>query len=294
MRKHLLFTLPLLSLLLACSSEKSKEDHAKSKSTELAVIKSEVERETDSSAPILKWDISLTTKQKLYDAIASNEDLDVSLLSYLEEYEELENELNAELYNLRNYNSLNTLTSSETSKISSQALELKKQAQQNGFSIAQAEGMIYLHATTSGIKTNVIDKLNPPHSDFLELYCTEMDNKCCADGAIVIAETELAKRAWQWGELLEEVMGLAYKTIVSDEYEKYLSFIFMGIDNTPAFEWQSGKFKQSLFDAMIDTIEKYPESKAAAEFKTYTELLTAEGLKRTNKVEKFLNARFNQ
>jgi hypothetical protein len=288
MKKYFLITLSLLILLVSCTSEKSRE-----KSNKIAVTENKMEEKMDSSTPILKWELSSTIKNNLCAAIAENKDLDVALLAYLEAHDKIENELNAELYNLPFYNSLNTLSSSEPEKISVHALEFKKQASKNGFKIDQAEGMIYLRASASSIKADVMDKLSSPYSDFLELYCAEMDPKCCADGAIVITEAELAKRAWQWGELLEEVKDMAFENTVSNEYEKYLSFIFVGIDNTPAFDWQSRIFKQRLFVAMMDIIEKYPDSKVAKEFESYTALLTAEGLKRTNKVETFLNARFN-
>lgn len=118
----------------------------------------------------------------------------------------------------------------------------------------------------------------------------EIDSICCDDAAIIISDKKIVERAFLWGNLLEKTDDLEYKILVKTKFYSYLSLIYVGLDNTPSFDFTSGKFNKKLFDSMIEIIKEYPDSKAAKEFKAYTALLNLENYKLTDKVDEYLRS----
>lgn len=287
----------LLISLVSCHQSKSSPSGAENqriekKSLVEEVVQVESQFETELQLKTFDWSIPQLLKNQLMLDLDNNpNEVDKSIIRFLDKYGMAVNEFNEILFGLNNYDSLNTLAYAPDDEIYKNAYEFKDLAEENGFSIAMSEGMIYLTQNTDYIKSGLVELLDSISYEFIHLYCLEIEEVCCEDAGIVISDKELVQRTFYWGNLLERTQGLEYNNIVEYEFNSYLSLIYHGQDNTPSFDWQTKEYSRDRFDLMNEVIKTYPDSKAAIEFKVFSELLVSEGFRRTDKIDEFLENR---
>src|SRR5690554_4042964 len=286
----------LLISLVSCHQSKSSPSGAENqriekKSLVEEVVQVESQFETELQLKTFDWSIPQLLKNQLMLDLDNNpNEVDKSIIRFLDKYGMAVNEFNEILFGLNNYDSLNTLAYAPDDEIYKNAYEFKDLAEENGFSIAMSEGMIYLTKNTDFIKSSLVEVRDSISVEFVHLYCQEIEEVCCEDAGIIISDKELVNRAFYWGNFLEKAQHLEYRNIAESEFNSYLSLIYNGQENTPSFDWQTKEFSRSIFDLMIEIINTYPDSKAAIEFKEFTELLVSEGFKRTEKIDDYFVA----
>ena len=294
MRRHLFFLTVFSLIIFSCKNEKVKKLEFEKQETEVLENKKYYEQEIkeETQTKTFDWTKTKLLKEKVLSELKTNNEYDKIIINFLNDYGKIEEEFNDILFDLSSYDSLNTIAYSPNEIVYENALRFKEKVEYNGFSIAQSEGMIFIAKNTNYIKSNIIELLDSVSVDFINLYCKEIDSVCCDDAAIIISDQELIERAFNWGNLIKKVSDLEYNDIVVSEFNSYLSLIFQGQDNTPSFDWETGKFKQTLFDSMTDIIIKFPKSKAAKEFKEFTDLLVSENFENSEKVKEFITEKF--
>ncbi|MEJ2104885.1 MAG: hypothetical protein P8X47_09955, partial [Ignavibacteriaceae bacterium] len=254
--------------------------------TELDSTEKEIKTKSDLQNKTFDWAITQTLKQKLISELQQDSTkIDKDIMQFLDEYSKIVNDFNDILFDLSNYDSLNTLAYAPDDTIYAIAIDFKRKAEANGFNIAQSEGMIYMTKNTDYIKSDIIELLDSTSIEFLNLYCQEIDSICCDDASIIIPEKSLVNRAFLWGNLMDKAQKLEYKDVAESEFNKYISLIYLGQENTPSFDWTTKKFNKNLYDLMNEIREKYPSSRASKTFKEFTELLVQSDFKKTNKID---------
>jgi len=223
-----------------------------------------------------------------------NSHKDKIVVQFLKDYNKLTERFSESLYNLPNYDELNTLSYAPDGVIKQSAKDFQKKVIDCGLNITSSEGDTYIIENTDFIKDNCFKYLDDISLDFMNLYCNEIDTVCCDDASIVIPLDNMVLRAFEWGELAKKVAGTAYSNFTEDYYETYISLIFSGVDNTMAFDYETNKYDHNLFDLMIKTIDKHPTSKAAIDFKFFTDLLTQNNLQKTGVIEDYLKKRLKK
>jgi hypothetical protein len=293
MNKSLLIPITLLLIFEGCNNrgtQKQVTQTDRNESTE-KVVKSALSSEVLNA---FDWTKPLFLKEKLLTGIKEkNDPVDVVLMDFIVEYSKLAEEFENVLNELSCYDSLNTLAYSEDGKIFQSALDFERKVENSGFRIASAEGMIYITENTEFIKSQVMDLIDAMAQEFINLYCNEFDTISCSDAAIVIPENAIVSRIFRWGDLYDKASALKYARIAEAEFYRNLSLLYVGQDNTPAFDWETNRFNESSLNIMKGYIRQYPNSKAAREFETYIELLASEDYMRTEKVIQFLKEKFN-
>ena len=294
MKQCFILVITVFITLLSCKNQNRESQKFKTTiknialTTEVDTIQTKARVKTKQQDKIFDWTKTELIKEKLLSELQSPNNIDKAIMRFLDEYGKLESDSNDILFNLISYDSLNTLAYAPDGIVYEGALEFKKQAKNNGFNIAQSEGMIYLVKNTAFIKQGLIESIDAISIEFINLYCNEIDTISCEDAAIIISEKKLIERAFLWGNLLEKTYGLDYNDVVVSEFYSYLSLIYRGQDNTPSFDWTSGQFNSHLSEAMTETINNFPNSKAAKEFNEYLELLATESFKKTYKIDEYL------
>lgn len=213
---------------------------------------------------------------------------DKFICQFLEEYSEVQNEFNEELFELSNYDTLNSIAYSPSGNIYKEAIEFEKEVENNGFKIASSEGLIYFSKHSEFIKKDVFDKVDSLSIDFLNLYCLEIDRICCEDAMILITEKDLIKRAYDWGEMYEQSKLLKYKEICKNEFEFYLLLILEGQENTPSFTVESKKFHLNLLNEMKGNISRDSMSNSAIYFKKFITLLDSSDNLKSKEIDDFI------
>jgi hypothetical protein len=239
------------------------------------------------------WSKSKTLKQKmLNDLKLKNKSNDEIIVEFLKEYGKLEAEFNEILFARPDLDSLYALIDPQAGKVSPDAKKFKKEVEDGGFKLASSEGMIYIAQSSAFIKSATIDLLDPVSVEFLNLYCNEIDTVCCEDAGLSISTETLVNRILMWGNLMDKVKDLKYNEIVDSEFYANLQLLFLGLDNTPSFDFETGKFDMELLDKMNEIIKRYPNSKATNEFKVFIKVLVSENYKKTDKIFEFINKRY--
>jgi hypothetical protein len=279
-------------ILLSCKNRKNdSQSDSNIKSIEIEIDSVKIEKIIDSEPEIVTfdWSIHQDLKSTLISELQQDsKNIDKYIMKFLNDYSRVEKDFNHILFDLSNYDSLNTLAYAPDDIIYKNAIEFKNEVDANGFSIAQSEGMIYISKNSYFIKSDLKEFLDSTSMDFINLYCQEIDSICCEDAGIIISEELLVQRALLWGNLLEKAKDLEYKPVAESQFRTYLFLIYSGQDNTPSFDWTTGKFSKNLFELMKSIVSEYPNSKASKEFMEYIELLEQSDLKKTDEINEFI------
>lgn len=300
MINYLFILIAVFSVLISCKNE----------SKQLTRNDSQVAIQIDTSAisKIIKttrqnhqytmdsfdWDKAIILKSKLINDLEENIlSEDSVIVHFLSEYSLLEDDFNNILWNLKNYDSLNTLAYSDNNLIYKCAIDFKKKVEKSGFEIGYSEGSINIIKNTGFIKSDILSHVSPLTKEFINLYCEEIDSICCDDAAIIISQETLIERTFKWGELLDKSINFKFAKICESEYNSNLYLLFNGQDNTPAFDWTSKEFEKKSLENMQVFIGNHPDSRAANEFRIFITLLKSEGFKVTDKISQFLKDKFS-
>jgi hypothetical protein len=155
------------------------------------------------------WSKPKLLKEELILQLKENkESTDSKLIKFITDYQKIVGDFNDILNNLSIYDSLNTLAYSADGTVYQCAKEFEQKVNSNGLRIAFSEGMIYIAENTGFIKSQILDLIDPISTEFINLYCNEIDSVCCDDAAVIISEKTLVDRIYCWGELLDKVSEL--------------------------------------------------------------------------------------
>jgi hypothetical protein len=239
------------------------------------------------------WDSLTTLKNDLKKNISVNKySQDSLIVTFLDDYNKTVQHFNEILLNLSNYDSLNTLIWADENNALQCAIDFEKTVEDNGLKVAFSEGIIYISNNTNFIKKDIVNVLDPISREFINLYCSEYDTICCDDAAIIISKKTLINRILRWGNLLEKTPHLKYSIIASSKFSSNLNLLYFGQDNTPAFDWTTGKFDKESMKFMNEIIQSSPNSLAAKEFRLYLDLLQKEDFKWNENVKQFIDLKF--
>jgi len=298
MIQHTLLIAAILLTLISCQNNDDKMKSGNEQIITKSLITADsvqIKPKSDSKEydKYFDWDKVKKLKRKVLLELQqdSNED-DVTVMHFLDEYGDIVKKFNEILFGLNDYESLNTLAYSPDDTIHKNALNFRRTVESGGFSIAQSEGMIYIRESTDVIKSNIIELLDSTSTQCINLYCKEIDSVCCEDASIRLSDEDLVKRTFLWGNLLEKTQNLEYKNFVKTEFNKYLSLVYLGQDNTPSFDW-SGKYNKRLYASMKKIVKTYPNSTVTKEFKEFIKLLEQSDFKESDKIDKYLESILN-
>jgi|APTNR8051073442_1049403.scaffolds.fasta_scaffold23718_2 hypothetical protein len=283
-----LFSMALLSIFIfnACKNDKKKDI------SEVPIIDS-----ISSNSPYVfkefDWNAAHELKMELIMNLQLQKDsTDVLITDFIDKYFTLCEKFNDKLYTLPYYDSINTFAYGEEVLPIAQAFEQK--VNENGFELRSSEGMAYIGESGAFISQNITPFLDPLSQSFMNIYAHQLDNICCEDAGFAITDQELVQRVYVWGKLMDQVGESKYKNIVESSYYGNLDLLFTGLDNTPAFDYDTEKYRQELIDEMQKIIDKYPQSRAGIEFQKYLEILKTENYLFTEKVQTYLKDHIQQ
>lgn len=251
-----------------------------------------INNEKPPSLIALNWGDIHQEKELLIQTLRrSSKPDDQRILEFITGIQEIIQGMNESLYKDNNYNKLSSMLYSGGSSIDPDAAQFLETVEKNGFKITHSEGMPYLEENTTFIRSIVETNVhNPLVLQYLDLYLEGIDNPCCEDAGLIISYDDLIKRTYDWGEFLFDAQDSSLENIAVNKFGSHLYLIFKGIDNTPAFDYETGLYNSELLVKLEKQVVEYPFSLAAIEIKEYLKLLKTEGFERTNKIEDYVYA----
>ena len=291
MRK-IVITLSVLALIASSCGKQAAKEQTEVVNNEVAnneVITEQKSEEEQSVSVIpsiqVDWKKVHALKNSTIEELKKKEKSeDRIIMNFLNKYSKLPDEFERIFFSQDTNYQLSRAYLSAALSGNTRTLDFVNEFETNGFRFKQAEGDIYIDRNGDFIKSGILPLVNSISAEFINLYSNEIDNECCDDAAINISEEELVNRVYKWGELSKKVTELEYKKHVEDAFYSNLNLLFIGVDNTPAFDWETKKFNNDLIDLMNRIIEENPTSRAAIEFKQYIEILRSENFENTQKV----------
>jgi hypothetical protein len=155
----------------------------------------------------------------------------------------------------------------------------------NGFRLAQGEGMVFPVTDNAKLLAFFGPKVSPAMKDFLVQQTAEQQEQAWDDGGIIIALEKLADRAAFWEKFNQENPHFVLQE-QSKESERWTRLVIInGADNTPSFDYETQAVSAD-FRKVWDYIGKrYPGTVLSKKAGEIAELYAAEGGKRTKKIE---------
>jgi hypothetical protein len=283
------------AFLVSCGGAEPANETPDSSDTSAVVAPDEMpdeQPEASESSSLFDWSKVANLKEQFIAGLTvKKEPMDVVVLSNLQAFGDLSNQYNEVLFTLGNYEELNSWDYIPLDEQPQEALDFTADVEGHGFRIMSVEGSIYLEARGDFIKEGIKDLVDATSWSFINLFVQEADVTCCHDGGIAIGHKELFTRIVEWGDLIEPATGTEYEETVIAMYKRNLGLYFSGLDNTPAYDFETHKYYTEFFNNMNEFVTNSPDRRASQDFAPFIELLKANDMKESEEIDAFVISR---
>ncbi len=174
--------------------------------------------------------------------------------------------------------------------INKQTFDMKKypltiSLTENGFALAQGEGAIFPVVDWSKLGNIFINKVTPPMKNYIEQSILEEKDQLFDDGGIIIPLEQVADRAAWWEKFNQANPYFVLSEETQNAQHSLLFLLICGADNSPVFAGDAESVSDEYKKAWSYVQEKYAGTDLGRSVKEMSDLVVAEGGKRTKKVE---------
>ncbi len=156
---------------------------------------------------------------------------------------------------------------------------------ENGFRLEEGEGMVFPIVDFAKLGAAFATKVTPPMKNYLEQSILEQKDRIWDDGGIIIPLEQVADRA-SWWEKFNQANPYFVRNEETVNSQRSLLFILIcGADNTPVFAGETESVSEDFKKVWGYVQQKYAGTELGRSVKEMADLVTAEGGKRTKKVE---------
>ncbi|MBN8651736.1 MAG: hypothetical protein J0L67_09925 [Cytophagales bacterium] len=198
---------------------------------------------------------------------------DKALKDFLSFQKKLIDELNQQLYARADFDTINTLIWADTTLYAQSALTFQNELRQQGLLIRSTEGGVYIDADMEPIREIFYKYLTSSTKLFFDQFALESNQGIAEDGGMYISERELADRLGFWEEFIMNNPGHIFKDFAEDNVKYYRYYLMVGMDNTPAFDFESRKLLTAYKQALIYYQQRFGKTPGATIFKKYLTLV---------------------
>lgn len=159
-----------------------------------------------------------------------------------------------------------------------------KETYELGYKVDTSEG-IFFPIIDYSFYEKYSQYLTEDMKDYIGIMAVESDKMPAKDAGLVISWEEVLERAFNQESFLEKHKDSVKYEDIKNLYNKYVSFIVYGIDNTPLFKHVENIMNDEAKIAYQNSIDK--DSNLSRILKEYYEVIEREGFKLTDNVKKF-------
>lgn len=218
-----------------------------------------------------------------------NMDADRALKDFLEFQKRLLDDLNQQLYKRLDFETINTLIWADTTDHAPEAVKLAQQIYQQGLIFKSTEGSVYIDCDMGFVRKTFYAHLSEPVRMFFDQYERESVEGFSEDGGIYISIIDLAKRLGFWEEFLIRYPNNIFKEYAEDDVKYYRYYMMAGMDNTPAFDYDSKELLDEYKEAIIYYQNQFAHTPSAAVFRSYLEVLSKNNNQSCQPVDDFID-----
>jgi hypothetical protein len=219
---------------------------------------------------------------------------DIAFHDYLEYQATLIDTLNHQLAVRQDYEKISSLIWADASQHEPEGLQYEQQLHQYGLALKSTEGFIYIDRNTDPIRTFFFNHLSPATKEFYNQFEMETNQHLSEDGMLLILPQQLAERLAFWENFLVKYPDHLFAEFAKNNIEDYLRYLLEGMDNTPAFDFETKKLYPEFLDAYEYMNQHDPTLASTTVINAYARLLKKTNYKRTEEVSQFIGAHTHQ
>jgi len=155
-----------------------------------------------------------------------------------------------------------------------------EEALKSGYRFTLNEGMGEINKSPDFPGENILRKLSPAMREYYIQMSSEEKAGFAHDAGLTVGPEELGDRIVWREKYLDKYPGSAMKEQLIGEISFLSETLKTGVDNTPAFDYETGRLTKEFEDAYKKIIARYPDSPTAKKLNEYYKKVKANRLKR--------------
>lgn len=215
----------------------------------------------------------------------SFEEIDAAYVSFREFYYNEINQYNDQLETI--YPDLNErMNEPDDPKMK----ELMKLLELCGSELLQSEGFYYIDQRSDYFQSIFREDASSEMKEYLEIRSKELKEGFSEDAGLLITFEQLYNRVVTWEKYLAENPDFILNEEIKGTLSMYLSTLMTGMDNTPAFDYETGKLLPELQFIYSKAIQKNDNCNSTKVLRKYFEHLKANNFVQPLDMEAFLDS----
>ncbi|MFX4262724.1 hypothetical protein ACOBQJ_11020 [Pelotomaculum propionicicum] len=166
---------------------------------------------------------------------------------------------------------------------------LLQDAFSNGYKLSASEGMYYPEIDYDKIHKDFGGHASDKVAGYLEIMAAESNKHFASDAALIISPDELANRIVKAEKFIGSYPDFVLIQQVKQFHNYYLTAYLLGLNNTPLFDYQTEKAKNSFIKSYENTINSQKGTKLAGLLEEYTALLKKYDYKKSDEIMNFVD-----
>ncbi len=167
--------------------------------------------------------------------------------------------------------------------------ELIRNIQADGFILSLSEGMVYAEIDYPSLSARFGRYASKQVAGYLRIMARETTQHFAEDAALKISPDNLGRRIAAIETFLKENPRFVRRNEVLELGQRYLLAYLIGLNNTPAFNYQTNRLTNRFYQSYQNSIIKFPDTKFAGMIKEYLNLLGENDFRKTKQVVNFAN-----
>ena len=163
-----------------------------------------------------------------------------------------------------------------------------KELKTNGFVFKTTEGYVYLAPDAEFLEKNFSGFLSTTGQRYFKQWKQEDTEGFVEDMGLTIKPTELAQRIVFWEKFLQENPSTPWTDEVSFTLKAYTNTLFVGLDNTPSFDYEMETIMPEYKEAFVWLVTNHPNTKIGKQVSQYTALLEQNNWKNSAQAKQFV------
>lgn len=166
--------------------------------------------------------------------------------------------------------------------------ELVREIANGGYKFISREGTVYPVVDYSFLK-KYSDFVSDKVAGYISIKSQQSDNPVAIDGALAVSWADLEERLLELEDYMEKHSDFPLIEQLDSIYYNYMVLYLAGADNTPAYSYDTKKYKDEVLKKIIEMTKAHEDTKTADIANDFLDIIKKDNYTFTNNAEKFIN-----
>lgn len=155
----------------------------------------------------------------------------------------------------------------------------------NGLWVSQAEGNFFVEPDPAAVAKHVAMKCTNAMRDYLAQVAKETKFPTAEDNGLIVNPKEVAERMLFWENFSQKNERFVLKNECENDFRDNLSTLIFGLNNTPAFDYDSKELQPEFRDAYEWLVREHGSSRGGSAVNSFYNILKTNKLKMNSSAE---------